>query len=160
MSDDKRIKKGRMQSQTERDAEGLAAKKERESGTPDVTFPADEITGKHAGVELAELRAMRPTDERIGRLETKHDQLATEVRTKNDQFATEVSGVRVEVAKMSGKLEVLPDLVKAVEKVADRAAEQDRRRAQRSSSARARNFCPFPGRRRRRSGRARARNAA
>ena len=104
-----------MQTQTERDVEGLAAKKEREreGGVP-AEFASEEITGRLQGEELMEARAHRPTDERIGRLEQKHDQLAQEV-----------GGVRVEVAKMSGKLEVLPQLVDAVKEVGKHANERE-----------------------------------
>lgn len=73
----------RMQSQTERDAEGLAAKRERESSSHESAVPdpfdAEEITGRLAGDELAEARAQRPSNDRIGRLEEKHDALADEV---------------------------------------------------------------------------------
>jgi len=103
-----------MQSQTERDTEGFAAKKERESAVPEVRFPEEEITGRLQGEELAQARERRPTDERIGRLEQKHDQLANEV-----------GGVRVAVATMAGKLEVLPELVKVVKDVAERAADRE-----------------------------------
>jgi outer membrane murein-binding lipoprotein Lpp len=107
-------RKQRMQSQTERDHEGFAAKKERESAVPEVRFPEEEITGKLQGEELAQARERRPTDERIGRLEQKHDQLASEV-----------GGVRVAVATMAGKLEVLPELVKVVKDSAERAADRE-----------------------------------
>lgn len=38
------------------------------------------ITGVHTGAELAELREHRPTNQRIGRLEVKHDKLDDIVR--------------------------------------------------------------------------------
>jgi hypothetical protein len=37
----------------------------------------DEVTGKHEGDELAQLRAKRPTHDRIARLEVKSDEHAT-----------------------------------------------------------------------------------
>lgn len=60
-------------------------------------FDADEeITGVHEGAELARLRARRRTDERIARLEEKHDTLSAAV-----------SDVRVTVGEMSGKLDTV-----------------------------------------------------
>jgi uncharacterized coiled-coil protein SlyX len=90
----------RLQSQTERDMAGLAAKRERESA-PDFVEP--EITGNYEGDELANVRARRPTPMRLSRLETKHDELRDVV-----------TEMRVEVSGMSGKLDVLPSLVSAV----------------------------------------------
>lgn len=49
----------------------------------------DEITGNHAGDELATLRSHRPTNERIGRLEGKHDKLDDIVRGIDRRLSTQ-----------------------------------------------------------------------
>lgn len=95
-----------MQSQSERDFDGLAAKKEREA-IPEERFD-DPVTGNYEGEELRAMREKRPPADRISRLEEKHDELVKEV-----------TETRLEVAAMSGKLEVLPRLVDLVEKAAD-----------------------------------------
>lgn len=94
----------RHQSQTERDMQGLAAKRDRESVPFEVP---EEITGSYEGDELQEMRELRPTDKRIGRLEQKHDSLA---RVVND-FRADIGA---KVGEMSGKLDVLPKLVEMV----------------------------------------------
>lgn len=92
----------RLQSQTERDLAGIAARRERHAapaqGVPE--FEVEEFTGRYEGEELAAMRKKRPTDERIGRLEEKHDSLTTTV-----------NNLRVDVASIDGKLDVLPELV-------------------------------------------------
>jgi hypothetical protein len=87
----------RMQSQTERDMAGMAAKREREAAPFEVE---PEITGNYDGAELDEMRRKRPTDERIGRLEQKHDSL---VRTVTD-FRVDIGS---RVGEMSGKLDTV-----------------------------------------------------
>lgn len=77
-------------------------------------FVCEDITSQYEGDELRAKRAKRPTKERIGRLETKHDELA--------QVVTEM---RVEVASMSGKLDVLPRLVDAVQSATEQAASRE-----------------------------------
>jgi hypothetical protein len=50
--------------------------------TPSPGVPAfvdDDLTGQYAGEDLAQRRAKRPTDERIKRLEDKHDKLDDKV---------------------------------------------------------------------------------
>lgn len=105
MADDK--SKRRIQSQTERDAEGLKARLERDArdGRP-IEFDAEEVTGKLLGEELAETRSRRPTPERLNRLEVKHDQLAADV-----------GEIKESVAKIDGKLEVVPQLVDLLKQV-------------------------------------------
>jgi hypothetical protein len=56
----------------------------------------DEITGVHEGEALRVARSKRTTDERISRLEDKHDALSAAV-----------SDVRVSVGEMSGKLDTV-----------------------------------------------------
>lgn len=112
MMDERQRPPRRLQTSTERDLEGVAQRRARES-TPIVSVP-DEITGQYEGEELAAARARRPTAERVARLEVKHDALAGVV-----------SDTREEVAKMSGKLDVLPDLVRAVQQSGERSAARE-----------------------------------
>lgn len=92
----------RLQSQTERDLDGLRARRERESA-PIPVDGFDDLTGRYEGEELRTRRAQRDTGKRVERLEEKHDELA-EV----------VGDMRAELGKVSGKLDVLPELVSAV----------------------------------------------
>lgn len=84
--------KPRMQSQTERDLAGLQARKERDAAP--LVEVSGEITGKYDGDELVQMRGKRATEERIERLEAKHDT----VDSKVDEI-----GQRV--ARMEGKLD-------------------------------------------------------
>lgn len=80
-----------MQSQTERDLAGLQARKERDAA-PTVEI-SGEITGRYDGDELLQMRSKRPTDERIAKLEAKHDTLVetvTEVRLDVREMRAEV----------------------------------------------------------------------
>lgn len=79
-----------------------------------VDWDGGPITGVHSGPELARARAARPTAERLERLEVKHDDLAKHV-----------GDMRESVGKMAGQLEVLPKLVDAIEKSADRSAQRE-----------------------------------
>jgi hypothetical protein len=58
-----------------------------------VEFSNEPVTGVYEGEELARIRARRPTDERIGRLEDKHDKLVgtvTEARLDIAEMRAEV----------------------------------------------------------------------
>ncbi len=96
-----------------RDRDHYVEKHTPRTGVP--AFVEEEATDKYEGEELARVRARRPTPERIGRLETKHDELA--------KVVTET---RVLVGEMNGKLEVLPELISIVRTSADHAAERER----------------------------------
>jgi hypothetical protein len=54
----------------------------------------DEVTGKCEGDDLARLRGKRPTDERVSRLETKHDKLDDKV-----------DAIDSKMSRMEGKLD-------------------------------------------------------
>lgn len=76
--------KRRAQTSTERDLEGLAAKRAREA-TPE--YVSEDITGaySHDPVLLQKYRSKRTTGERLEHLEIKYDRLVTNVinsRTK------------------------------------------------------------------------------
>lgn len=87
----------------------------RGSAVPRPVESFDDITGKFEGEELRQMRrSKRDTDERIERLEVKHDSLV--------KVVTET---RLEVANMSGKLDVLPELVDAVRATAERTAQRE-----------------------------------
>lgn len=70
-----------------------------------VEFPADEdITGKHEGEELAQMRSRRPTIARVERLEVKQDE-------DRERFAK----LEIAVASIDGKLAVLPRVLDLLE---------------------------------------------
>jgi hypothetical protein len=73
--------------------------------TPE-TWPDEECTGKYEGDELEEIRAKRPTKERLRRVEKKQDKLGVDV-----------GELKATVARIDGKLEVVPRLVNLLEKV-------------------------------------------
>jgi hypothetical protein len=116
----------RFQSQTERDLAGIEARRDRHRSAPRgiPEFRSEEVTGQYEGEELAQARAKRPTDERIARLEQKHDSLDGMV---ND--------MRVELGNVSGKLDVLPDLVDLIrgKSAADQARTADEHETRRLS---------------------------
>jgi len=89
-----------MQSQDERDAEGFAARKERDGAVNESA--GEEVTGRYEGEELGARRAQRPPDERFGRLEQKHDELKKDVEKKHDELKKDVSDVRSDVKVLSG----------------------------------------------------------
>jgi hypothetical protein len=61
-------------------------------GVPD--FVPDEVTGQYEGEDLARMRAKRPTDKRIEKLEAKHDSLDGKVDDIGNRMA-----------RMEGKLD-------------------------------------------------------
>jgi len=125
-----------MQSQEARDAEGLAARRERDAAVKDLGD--EEVTGRHEGEELAELRSLRPDVERIGRLERKHDDLKRDFDKKHDELKGDVKEVRDDVkalsdrvgdmregvagavGKLNGQEKVLSEMLSIVKKTADR----------------------------------------
>lgn len=92
-------KKPRMQRQDERDAEGFAARKERERERDGTVkeLAGEEITGRYEGEELEERRRLRPPDERFSRLESKHDDLKRDVDKKHDDLKGDIKEVRDEL---------------------------------------------------------------
>jgi hypothetical protein len=107
----------RMQSQDDRDTEGLAARREREAAAVK-EFAAEEITGRLEGEELVERRSARPALERIGRLERKHDELKLDVEKKHDELNRNVAEVRSDVKTVSGQVSNLrADVAGAVGKL-------------------------------------------
>ena len=82
-----------MQSQDERDADGFAARRERERDGAVKEHADEEITGRYEGEELEERRRMRE----FNRLETKHDELKRDVDKKHDELKHDVKGVRDEL---------------------------------------------------------------
>jgi hypothetical protein len=120
----------RMQSQDDRDAEGLAARRERDAAVKE--FSNDEITGRYEGEELDEKRAERGDTERIGRLEKKHDELKGDVKQLSGEVSslrTEVSSTRSEVAGAIGKIDgqsgVLTEMLDLVKKTVEQTAERE-----------------------------------
>lgn len=90
-----------------RDARDIYTPKSRELPAPHEFPPDEDLTGQYDGEELARMRARRPTDKRLARLESKYDDLA-EVVTET---RLEVKETRGEIREMRGELKVLPELV-------------------------------------------------
>lgn len=74
---DERKRPRRHQTATERDVEGIEARRERDQAIP--AFVEDEVTGQYQGDELKAMRSKRPTNQRLSRLEQKHDDLSRDV---------------------------------------------------------------------------------
>ena len=72
------------------------------------------VTGVYDGDDLRRARASRPTAARLERLEDKHDE------TRRD-----VADLRAVVGRIEGKLDVLPQLVEAVQASAERANQRE-----------------------------------
>lgn len=71
---------------------------------PIVATPVfEEITGRFEGEELELARARRPTEERIARLEQKHDSLDEKV-----------DRIDVAVAGIAGQMEIVPALIESL----------------------------------------------
>jgi hypothetical protein len=95
----------RMQSQDERDAEGLAARREREAVVKESSN--DEITGRYEGEQLDEKRNEREDGERFIRLEKKHDVLKKDVQKKHDELKGDVKELRGDVKELSSEFSIL-----------------------------------------------------
>lgn len=71
--------------------------------TPSPGVPAfvdEEATGKYDGEQLATIRAKRPTDKRLAKLEEKHDAVDSKV-----------DAIGQRVARMEGTLETIADVL-------------------------------------------------
>ncbi len=93
-----------------------------------IAVEMDEVTGKYEGDELKSMRARRPTDERITRLEEKHDKLESKVDKldgKVDQVDDKVDKMAVSVAGMEGQFKVIPRLVDSMEKAIESMNERE-----------------------------------
>jgi hypothetical protein len=107
----------RLQTQTERDMDSLRARKEREGAGIPEDFDDEEYTGKHDAEDLARLRATRTSDDRLRRLEKKHDAISDIVHE-----------TRADVREMKGQLVVLPDLVDEIRATAKETRDRESRR--------------------------------
>lgn len=95
-----------MQSQNERDLEGLAARRDRDRDRDRSVddFVPEEITGRYEGEELELARAKRPPDERFSHLEKKHDEFKRVVEKKHDEFHAQLNETRTDVKKLSSQV--------------------------------------------------------
>jgi hypothetical protein len=117
-------------SQNDRDAEGFAARREREAASMIPEFLHDEVTGKYEGEELQAQRESRPVTDRINRLEKKHDETrAEDVRSDVKELSGHVSDLRADVSGAVGKLDgqqnVLTELLSIVKNTAEHATDRD-----------------------------------
>lgn len=81
----------------------------------------EEVTGNYEGEALRAIRARRPTDQRIGRVEEKQDKF----EEKQDKLEMVVSDLREDVGKMSGKLDILPELVSVLRNASERSSQRE-----------------------------------
>jgi hypothetical protein len=132
-----------MQSQDDRDADGYAARRERDDAVKE--FVGEEITGQYEGEELEQHRERRPTPDRIRRLEKKHDEVKddlknvkddlkntrselkgdikdvrSDVKTLSGHVSNLSAGVAGAVGKIDGQQGVLSEMLSIVKKTADR----------------------------------------
>lgn len=104
--------KRRVQTQTDRDVEGFAARKERERSVPVEVH--EDITGQYEGEERKMYRGQRPPEERLERLETKADTLEAENKTTREDIAQ----INVNIGEIRGEMKLLPRLITALEDAA------------------------------------------
>lgn len=103
----------RLQTQTERD---LASPGRRERvrsaprGVPIGEFEDGPVTGNYEGDELAAMRAQRPIEKRISRIEQKQDADREDLK----ELTRSVAATREDVAAIKGELKVLPELVSLI----------------------------------------------
>ena len=88
----------RLQTATDRDLSGIAARKERESVPVECE---EDVTGRYEGDELRSMRSRRSSEERISRLEGKHDGLAATV----GETRIDVAQLKVESDEHGKKLD-------------------------------------------------------
>jgi hypothetical protein len=93
-----------MQSQTERDMAGLAARKERQA-VP--AFVSEEDSKAYDIDERRGMRARRPTDKRIEKLEEKQDKSDSKV----DDLDGKVDSIGERLARVEGTLETIADVL-------------------------------------------------
>ena len=134
----------RTQSQNDRDAEGFAARRERDAASVvSGEFLQDDVTGKYEGLELLTQREGRPVTDRIQRLEKKHDDLRADLKDVRVDFKSDIKDVRTDVKELSdhvsnlrsdvsgavGKLDgqqgVLSELLSIVKNTAEHASDRD-----------------------------------
>lgn len=104
----------RIQSQSERDSQGLAARKERDRAS-EAAAPfspgTEELTGNYKGEELERLRSLRPTDLRFAHLEGRVDnafnelgEIRAEIGEVRGEVDSGLGSVRAEIATGLGKI--------------------------------------------------------
>ena len=96
-----------MQTATERDLAGIAARRERESAVPEQVF--DSETGRCEGEELRRIREARSPERRFERIEERLDSLEPSV------------------ARVEGKLDILVSLAEKAEERKARSEQESHR---------------------------------
>lgn len=102
----------RHQSQTERDLAGLAARKERDAEVAE--FVCDDLTDRYEGEELKRMRADRPVEKRLEKLEE-----------KDDQRALDIADIKLAVADIRGDQKATNASLRAIEKSIDQMAQRE-----------------------------------
>lgn len=138
-----KVAHARALSHNDRDAEGFAARREREAASMVPEFLHDEVTGKYEGEELEAHRERRPVTDRINRLEKKHDETRADLKDVRADFKSDLKDVRSDVKELSGhvsdlradvsgavgKLDgqqnVLTELLSIVKNTAEHATDRD-----------------------------------
>jgi hypothetical protein len=99
----------RVQSQTERDASGLAARREREGRV--MALADEEVTGNHQGDELRALRSRRPTPQRIAHIEERVDGVITTISEWRGEVSKQMGELTGEVKGLAGEVKGLATVV-------------------------------------------------
>lgn len=103
----------RLQSQTERDIAGMAARRERHRSSPlgVPEFHSEDVTGQYEGEDLAQARARRPTPERLERLEKGRDA----DRADHKELVKKVDAIHGDVAEIRGEMKHIPRMLELLE---------------------------------------------
>ncbi len=102
----------RLQSQTERDVSGMAAKRERDSReVRAVEHIEEEVTGNHEGDELREIRSRRAPSQRMEHLEDRVDAIVTTIGDWRGEVADQMGSLSGEVKGLAGEVKGLATVV-------------------------------------------------
>lgn len=107
----------RMQSQTERDLGGIAARKERDrerdrdSRDQSGGFASEPVTGNYEGEALRLARSRRPTPERIEHLEDRVDDVVTTIGEWRAEVGQQLGGVSGAIGALAGEVRGLRTVV-------------------------------------------------
>jgi hypothetical protein len=113
MSADGKPPAKRPPSQSDRDAQGFAARKERDRAA-DAAIPAsveEELTGNYKGEELERRRALRPTDQRVAHLETRVDGVISDIGEMRAEVASGMGKIVGSVGELAGEVKGLAMVV-------------------------------------------------
>lgn len=103
----------RFQSQTDRDLDGLAAKRDRNERSAPVPQGFEDDSGNYTGDDLAAIRARRPTPQRIGHLEERVDGVVNAFGEFRAEHARDLGEVTSAVGTLTGEVRGLKTVIEA-----------------------------------------------